>query len=333
MELYHHPDPLFTKWVVSEGLLQEPFVVVDVGCQGGEHPRWAFLGDCLEFHGFDPIPEVIEKLRHENVERPNRHFYEVALGSEDGRRLFHFRDDPFSSSFYGTSEGRSHEVEIRKLDTLYAQAKIPLADHVKLDCEGFEPDILIGARQYLRASGTLSATVETNFGTSPIFLQTHFFGVLAEMLQHRLLVADYNFDRYPRLAYFEALAREPWPEPDARVDKPHFTPGAPATHNFLFCRDLVAEKTSPDKFLPAETVTPVNADQVIKAMINFELHGLMDWAYEHVDIFAHLLHDRLDVTKAKKLLLTPPPEMRYSTEVVGCLRMIDKLRELLAIRK
>ena len=40
MDLYHHDRPPFTRWVIENGLLHEPFVVIDVGVQAGEHPRW-----------------------------------------------------------------------------------------------------------------------------------------------------------------------------------------------------------------------------------------------------------------------------------------------------
>jgi hypothetical protein len=39
MDLYHHTNPLFTKWIVDNELLEEAFTVMDVGCQGGPHPR------------------------------------------------------------------------------------------------------------------------------------------------------------------------------------------------------------------------------------------------------------------------------------------------------
>jgi hypothetical protein len=74
---------------------------------------------------------------------------------------------------------------------------------------------------------------------------------------------------------------------------------------------------------------PLTADRVVKAMITFELHGLMDRAYAHAETFAHLLEGRLDVDKAKLLLLAPPGELRYSPDLVSCLQMIDRLQVLL----
>jgi hypothetical protein len=62
MDLYHHDQVPFTRWVISEGLLHEPFVVVDVGVQGGEHPRWGLLGEQVRVYGFDAISEAIDRI-------------------------------------------------------------------------------------------------------------------------------------------------------------------------------------------------------------------------------------------------------------------------------
>jgi len=53
VDLYNHTNPLFTKRVVANGLLNQPFVVLDIGVQGGEHPRWQHLG---HFAGFRSLP-------------------------------------------------------------------------------------------------------------------------------------------------------------------------------------------------------------------------------------------------------------------------------------
>jgi hypothetical protein len=42
-ELYDNVTPFFTQWVIRTGYLHEPFVVIDVGVQGGPHPRWEYL--------------------------------------------------------------------------------------------------------------------------------------------------------------------------------------------------------------------------------------------------------------------------------------------------
>src|SRR5262245_66092359 len=96
----HNAD--FTKWVVSAGLLAEPFVLIDVGVQGGENIRWRPLGDHLVVHGFDPIEEIVQQLTEENRGRSNRHYYSMAVGNADGEQAFYVKPvNPSDSAMYG----------------------------------------------------------------------------------------------------------------------------------------------------------------------------------------------------------------------------------------
>src|SRR5215470_2540602 len=146
MDLYSHAEPSFTQWVVANKLLHDPFVVVDVGVQGGEHPRWEHLGVFAHIHGFDAIHEVIDGLKAAHRERPTRSYYAMGLGNEDGQRDFHVAGQPYESSFFtpdrfqtGERNGivlGSRTVDIRRLDSLFADGMLPPADFLKLDCEG-----------------------------------------------------------------------------------------------------------------------------------------------------------------------------------------------------
>jgi len=40
MDLHFNTNSRFTRWVIETATLQEPFVLVDIGVQAGEHPRW-----------------------------------------------------------------------------------------------------------------------------------------------------------------------------------------------------------------------------------------------------------------------------------------------------
>ena len=66
MDLHLNYAAPFTRWAVERGLMHQPFVVVDVGVQGGENPRWHVLGDHLVVYGFDAIEEVINDLQRQN---------------------------------------------------------------------------------------------------------------------------------------------------------------------------------------------------------------------------------------------------------------------------
>ena len=321
MDLYHHTNPLFTKWIVSDKLLAETFTVIDVGCQGGPHPRWKVLGEFVEFHGFDPIEEVIEALEAEYQNATNYHFYSMALGNEDGQREFYVKSDSFSSSFYappaaallddvgGTDIRRgARRVDIRKLDTLSCNSRTPLADYIKMDCEGFECEVLLGACDYLAASAPLCVTTETSFNTSPTHLHTHFSNINDLLIPHGLRVFDLSYVRSPLPDYIAALSSAKHAPHCMRTLR---VVGRPTTLDFVFCRDFVAERDWPqcyiNKPLPYHFPT---VDKLIKAMINFETHGLMDCAFELGVQFREHLEQRLDVSWALDLLLEPAPNPR-----------------------
>jgi hypothetical protein len=87
MDLYHNDQAPFTRWIITDGLLHEPFIVVDVGVQGGEHLRWGLLGDQVRVYGFDAISEAIDRIKAAGV-RPYRVLRAIAIGNEDGEREF-----------------------------------------------------------------------------------------------------------------------------------------------------------------------------------------------------------------------------------------------------
>jgi FkbM family methyltransferase len=306
MDLGFNRKAEFTKWVVSAGLLTEPFVLIDVGVQGGENIRWRPLGDHLVVHGFDPIEEVVQTLIEENRGRSHRHYHCMALGDADGERAFYFNSaNPTASSMYRQGTGRFavetveqvRMVPMRRLDSLLAEDVIPKADFVKIDVEGFEKDVLLGARELLR-TGVLGLQTETNFGVSPAYPKSH-FGTLAEIaLENHLLVFDVAFNRIPRASYQRALIRkglEPISEQDAL--------GRPATVDVLFSRDLIDEIDHPENY--QGPCRPFSVSQLIKSMIIFELHALNDVALDTAERFAERLGAHLDVDRAVRLLADP----------------------------
>jgi len=306
MDLAFNRKAEFTKWVVSAGLLTEPYVLIDVGVQGGESIRWRPLSDHLVVHGFDPIEEVVQALIEENRGRCNRNYHCMALGNADGERAFYFNSaNPTASSMYRQGTGR-FEVEtaeqvrmvpMRRLDSLLAEGVIPEADFIKIDVEGFEKEVLLGARDLLSA-GLLGLQTETNFSVSPAYPKSH-FGTLAELaLQNHLLVFDVAFNRIPRASYQRALIQKglkPISEQDIL--------GRPATVDVLFSRDLIDEVDHPYNYQGPCRLFSVS--QLIKSMITFELHALNDVALDTAIRFAERLGTHLDVDRAVHLLADP----------------------------
>jgi FkbM family methyltransferase len=339
-QLYNNGSPAFTTWVVENDLLEEPFVVIDVGVQGGPHPCWKHLKDNIRIYGFDAVPEVVEELNARK--QPNETYYATALGDEEGTREFHVRGD--GSSYYGSSfyekasdlggrgvlqPGLLTKVPITRLDTLFAKGIIPPADHIKVDCDGHDPEVIRGAWRYLAQSNVVCVIIETAFIVSPTYPRSHFVAISDILTAHRLRVFDLALMRTARPSYVAAKARYPRPALDPMNDAPDLNVGAPGTIDALFCRDLVSEQVTPSNFAKVPgAVTEPTTDKIIKSMINFELHGLMDCAVELAEHFRPFLSRRLDVDTAIARLMHRPPYARNTEDVVECLRMIGELRAL-----
>jgi hypothetical protein len=198
-------------------------------------------------------------------------------------------------------------VPIRRLDTLFAEGLVPRADFVKIDCEGFEPEVLKGAEQYLAASAPVAVEAETSFNVSPLLRSSHFAAIYAVLVAHRLLVFDLAFDRAMRASFGAAL------------QGPHRPLlGQPGTFNMLFARDLIAERDFPMSYGRPPTGERVASDTVLKAAITFELYGLLDCAYEVIEQFAAALPANFDVAKGLALLAAAaqPHDGRDTTSAV-----------------
>jgi FkbM family methyltransferase len=300
MDLVYNADPRFTKYVVDCGAMNTPFVVVDVGVYGGENPRWNFLGDQLVLHGFDAIKEVSEELNEKEKLLPNKRYHWMAILDYDGEREFYFTpSNPTNSSFgrpassryvEGTASFEPRTVPVRSLDSLLACGTIPAPNFLKVDVEGYEKFVFLGAEECL-SRDLLGIEFETSFNVGPEYRHSH-LGSLQEILIPRgFLLFDLNFDRVPRASFRNA--RQSGGLPPAEY-------GRPATLNVLFCRDLISEADNGVFGIPPRIPF---IDQIIKTMIIYELHGLNDIAFDTATRFNSELRERLDVERAKRLLL------------------------------
>lgn len=231
MDLYWNRNPAFTNWVVTSGLLQESFVVVDIGCQGGEHPRWQSLQNHLELHSFDALAEVIDELKEANAAHSNKHYYQIAIGDKDGEKEFVVvKDNPYESSFYADPNRDNLEhrrVAVRTLDSLFAEGVIGPADFMKIDIEAYEVMALRSASNFLSSAGLLGAEVETSLGVSPTYPRTQLVEICDLLIPHRFLFADLAHDNWARPAA-QDLLRQVHGESNVNVRY-----GVPATFNVL----------------------------------------------------------------------------------------------------
>jgi FkbM family methyltransferase len=300
MDLVYNADPRFTKYIVESGAMNDKFVVVDVGVYGGENPRWHFLGDQLVLHGFDAIKEVSEELNEKEKLFPNKRYHWMAIADYDGEKEFYFTPSNTTQSSFGRPDSNRHAdgtlsfearmVPVRSLDSLLASGTIPAPTFLKVDVEGYEKFVFLGAKECL-SRDLLGIEFETSFNVGPEYPNSH-LGTLQELLIPRgFVLFDLNFDRVPRASFRNALRSS------------GLTPanyGRPATVNALFCRDLILDAGGELFGVPARMPS---LDEIIKIMIIYELYGLNDIAFDTATRFSSELGQRLDIERAKRLLL------------------------------
>jgi FkbM family methyltransferase len=289
--IYETPEhPAFTDWIVKDDLLRERLRIIDVGALGGLHSRWRWLGDYLEAWAFDPLPDAIERLKAANQAPDRIRYYNMGLGNQDGERLFSREDNPYGSSFLPsavpeTQLGRDAAgnlpsnwslTPIRKLDSLMADGLIASIDHIKMDCEGFELEVLDGAQHFLDHSGVFAVESESSLKLHPWYQPCHFV-----QLYRRL--GPRQFDVYDEHHY--RVSREPFGD-----GYPHRS--RPDTYDFLFLRG----------FGNGDDLNAHSLDRLIKMVVIAELYALQDIAADIVIRAADRLAGRFDPEKAVALL-------------------------------
>ena len=177
-----NPSPRFTEHVVRTGAFAAtPLTIVDVGSRGGFEPQWDVYGDSARLIGFESDAEECDKL---NALRSGlRRHYPVALHRDKGTRPFYVTKHTAASSFFkpysrfldrlpesvNRTIKEERMLETLDLDSFLGEEDVGAVDFIKLDTEGAEYDILLGAKN------TLSKSV---------------FGISLEMLFNRQRIGE-----------------------------------------------------------------------------------------------------------------------------------------------
>jgi FkbM family methyltransferase len=136
--------------------------VLDVGANRGQYARLLRrIGYRGRIVSFEPVPECFEELRRRSAGDSRWTVVPTALGEEDGRQPLHVTaGTEFSSllapseygrrTFRGSAVTRMEDVPVRRLDALWADhVREGERVHLKLDTQGYDQQVIQGARQVL----------------------------------------------------------------------------------------------------------------------------------------------------------------------------------------
>jgi FkbM family methyltransferase len=145
--------------LARQGIL--PRTVIDVGANVGQFAiASAMIFPKVDVHSFEPVPEVVVKLKANVQKLPNVAVYPTALGERKGSCTFHVNSHTQSSSilalgkhhldaFPNERETHTIEVSLTTLDAVFENVELRPPVLLKLDVQGYEAQTFIGGPRTL----------------------------------------------------------------------------------------------------------------------------------------------------------------------------------------
>ncbi|HLA63333.1 MAG TPA: FkbM family methyltransferase [Rhodothermales bacterium] len=132
---------------LMRAVLRPGAVVADVGANVGYYTRLAahLVGPTGAVHAFEPTPHAYRLLELNAADLPCVQAHRLALSDHDGETTIYVRASGDLSSLAGGDGAEAVPVRVARLDT--ALAGVERLDFLKVDVEGFEPEVLRGAQR------------------------------------------------------------------------------------------------------------------------------------------------------------------------------------------
>jgi len=156
-----HPDWSILRHI---GPIEGRHVLIDAGSHHGWFFHcWKDWCPGAEIHAFEPDEQAVKRSIELYGSDPDLTVNSVALGAKSGLRHFHLMPEArVSSSFlepipeawqtiqFKTGEMRVMEVPVMRLDDYVKQHAVESVYLLKIDVQGFEEEVLVGAEETLR---------------------------------------------------------------------------------------------------------------------------------------------------------------------------------------
>ena len=187
-------------------LLSSPAVIIDAGARWGVMPSWSALGSHVHVIGFEPEPHEAQELQSKYLGDSGTEIVAKALGSHRGTIQLKVTSDASGSTFYAPEIGdritsgidcsvfEAIDVEMITLDDWIASSPHDRVDAMKLDVQGAEYEIFLGAVNSLSTTRILQTEMHMN----PQNVGARLFG------ENDALLRDHGFELWmlPTLAHY-----------------------------------------------------------------------------------------------------------------------------------
>lgn len=141
------------RWLTE--LISEAPVVVDVGFHDGQSTTEILARrPNATVYGFDPSGFGRESYKARFAGDDRVVFFNVALSDAPGTLMFYDYDNMCNSLVVrremGDEKPRSYEVAVTTFDAVARRGRLPQVDLMKIDAEGYDLNVLEGAREALQ---------------------------------------------------------------------------------------------------------------------------------------------------------------------------------------
>lgn len=149
-------------------------IALDIGANHGDYSQHILkFADNVNIYAFEPHPLTFRQLKSNMAQYGERaRLFNTALGNSTGMAVIYDCEDEDGSpyaSFYKQAieeirERRaiSHDVQIDRLDQLLSPDEIAKVIFIKIDTEGAERDVLLGAKSALDSPSLKFIQIEFN---------------------------------------------------------------------------------------------------------------------------------------------------------------------------
>ncbi len=307
-----NPSPLMTAHLVEREVFRDdPFSLVDVGVSGGIEPHWRVFGISLQAVGFDPLIEEIARLNSIEA-NPSVRYIASLVGchrptppsSDDFNNEYYSRSSTvrawellqfdYAKTYFDQTHQGTVSANLVELDQIFVEHP-ERVDFVKVDTDGHDLEVLLGAEKLLSSLGPLGLAVET---------------LLVGVSSPNSNLYS-NVDAHLRRFGYSVFAIDPRFHSRAALPKPFRWYQPADTHegqarwaDTLFLRDVCLPGYEERFDL---TLTP---HKLLKLCCIFEMHGFEDCAAEVLLHFRDRLEPVVDLEHCLDLLTPALPNGR-----------------------
>lgn len=308
-EISTNLNPLMTRHLVSAGTFAaDPIVIVDVGARWGFNAEWNVLGSALQIYCFEPDQAECDRLN--SIACPNVKYIPAALGKSSAEMTLYEARLGASTGLYKTNMRffsrllnrdnaevvKQHRIHVTTLEEALSRFGVKSVDFIKLDVEGAELDVLLGAERFMHDTNLLGLLSEIRFqeeiNGSPVFWELD-----AHVRKFGFRLFNMHFTRQSRHALpYPGLADTRGPNGEKFYS--YTKHGQIMDGDALYFRDLLIDANSA---IAAST----GPTQILKAAALFEIYCLNDCAAELILAHRSRLNHLVDCDLLLDMLTTP----------------------------